>query len=124
MLFAHTASMVEQVFPANVDYCCHCPNIKLKCTFSKKPLTALWSVLKNGRDPEQVTPSTPGHTVDTSEIQNGPGSLYLEVNSTVYSEDNSYSCTAVYADGDTEVSELFRIPMAEGEFRLCVVIDM
>ena len=121
MLFAHTASMVEQVFPANVDYCCHCPNIKLKCTFSKNPVTAFWSALINGRDPELVTPSTPGHTVNTSEIQNG--TLYLMVNSSVYSEGNQYSCTAVFPGDKTEVAGSFPIPMAEGEFRLCMVID-
>ena len=122
MLFAHIASTVEQVFPANVDYCCHCPNIKLKCTFSKNFFTVSWSVLINGRDPELVSEFTPGHTVDTSEIQNG--TLYLMVNNTVYSEGNSYSCIVVFPDSETEAADSFPIPMAEGEFRLCMVIDI
>ena len=116
MLFAHTASTVEQVFPANVDYCCHCPNIKLKCTFSEKPVTAFWSVLRNDTDTVVVISSTPGHTVDKSEIQNG--TLYLMVNNTVYSEGNLYSCTAVFPNGETENARSFPIPMAESEFRL------
>ena len=106
------------MFPENVDYCCHCPNIKLKCNFSESPLIASWAVV-NGKDNELVTPSTPGHTVDTSEIQSG--TLYLEVNSTVYSEGNSYSCTAVYPDGETEVADSFLIPMVESEFSWCLV---
>ena len=109
---AHAASTVEQVFPKNADYSCHSPNIKLKCTFSEDAVTAFWTVLVGGRDPEQVTSSTPGHVVDTSKVKNG--TLYLEVNNTAYSVKNSYRCAALYPNERTEVSEPFPIPMVEG----------
>ena len=114
-VISHAVSTVEQMFPMNDSYSCHSPNIKLKCNFSVNPFTATWSVLVNGRDPELVTPSTPGHTVDASAMQSG--TIYLEIHSTVYSEGNSYSCTAVYLDRDqdTEVSDVFPIPIVEGE---------
>ena len=120
-LFFHTANSVKQTFPKNAAYSCHSPNIKLQCTFSVDALTAFWTVLVNGRDPEQVTPSTPGHIVDANELQHG--TLYLTVNSTLYSRGNSYSCTAVYPDGDTEFSEVFVTPMVEGKlvyYIMCV----
>ena len=109
---AHTASTLEQVFPKNADYSCHSPNIKLKCTFSEDSITAFWTVLVGGRVPEQVTSSTPGHIVDASKVK--IGTLYLEVNNTIYSAKNSYQCAALYPNERTEVSEPFPIPMVEG----------
>ena len=61
----------------------------------------------------QVTVSTPGHTVDPSEVQNG--TIILKIEDTMYSENDSYSCTAVYPDGNTESSDIFLIPMAESK---------
>ena len=109
----YAASTIEQFYPKTDKYSCHYPHVKLKCTFSEDPLTASFTVLVNGRDPELVTTSTPGHTVDASEIQSG--ALYLEVNSAKqYSEGNSYSCAAVYPNGETEESDVFPIPLLEG----------
>ena len=101
------------MYPSNNNYCCHCPNIVLKCNFSKNPLTAFWTVLSNGV-PDQVNDNTPGHTVDRSEVQNGI--LSLHVNHTMYSENNTYSCTALYDDGtdlDAEESAHFVLPRVE-----------
>ena len=78
MLFtSYTASTIVQIFPENVDYSCLSPSIKPKCTFTENPLTAFWTLFAGGRVPMQVTVSTPGHTVDPSEIQNGPFFLKL-----------------------------------------------
>lgn len=74
-------------------------------------LNAFWTVHADGRVSELVTASTPGHTVDTSEIQNG--TLCLEVNNTNYSEGNSYDCTAVNSNRATEESEVFPVPKVE-----------
>ena len=114
MLFtSYTASTIVQIFPENVDYSCHSPSIKLKCTFTENPLTAFWTLFAGGRVPMQVTVSTPGHTVDPSEIQNG--AIFLKIEDTMYSENNSYSCVAVYADGNTETSDIYLIPLAESK---------
>ena len=109
-IFALSAATVEQMFP-RAEYCCHCPNIRLQCTFSRVPLVASWTVLVNGT-PEQVTNNTVGHTVDISKLNNMI--LILHVNDTQYSRGNMYSCTAVYSASDNEVSDLFSIPEAEG----------
>ena len=106
--------VAEQTFPENVDYCCHSPNIELKCTFPEKPFTASWTAFDVKAGPNQVISSTPGHCVDASEM--GNGTLFLQVNHTKHSEGKSYSCTAVYADGSTEASEAFVIPRLEGTF--------
>ena len=112
LFYAHAASRIEQVYPLNTNYCCHCPNIELMCTFSENPFTASWTVLRNGV-PDQVTDGTPGHTVNRSQLQNGI--LVLHVNHTMYSKHNIYSCTALYVDGtETEETNSFVIPMDEG----------
>ena len=111
-LYMQTVSTIEQVYPRNVKYCCHCPNIKLGCTFSKNPFAASWTVLVDGIFPQQLTLSTPGHKVDASEVQSG--SLFLHINDTMYSANNSYSCTAVYTNGAEEFSNVFSMPMVEG----------
>ena len=110
---AYTASTIEQVYPAMASYSCISPSIKLQCTVYAKPLSTSWNVDNSALNaPEQVTAFTPGHIVDKSKLQNG--TLYLEVNNTVYSKGNSYICTAVYSSGETEVSAHYLIPVVEG----------
>lgn len=109
---AHTATTVEQIFPENVNYSCHSPNIKFKCTFSENPLAASWTIVFEGKVPEQITDSTPGHTVDESKKQSG--SLFLLVEDTMYSANNIYICAAFYYNESIEASTPFPVPMVEG----------
>ena len=107
--YMHAAITIDQIFPED-NYSCHSPNFMLKCNFPMDPITAFWTV-SDDKNSATVNQSTPGHTVDSSKMQRGM--IYLEMNKR-YSKNNSYSCTAVYADGSTAYSDLFSIPMAEG----------
>ena len=104
------ASTIDQIFPED-NYLCHSLNFMLKCTFRVDPITVFWTI-SNNKNSETVTPITPGHTMDSSTMQSGV--IYLEVNSTMHSKNNSYSCTAVYADGSTDYSDHFAVRMIEG----------
>ena len=57
----------------------------------------------------RVTDNTPGHMVVRSN-----GALLLKVNDTVYSRNNTYSCTALYSDEETVQGTPFVIPRDEG----------
>lgn len=104
-VLAHAANEVMQTFPKNDSYCCHCPNIALKCTFSEVPLIAFWTM--NG-DEVRVTDNTPGHIVNAVN-----GSLILEVIRSNYSRNNRYLCNAEYIN-ETVKSDPFDVPEAEG----------
>ena len=108
LFIAHAATKIEQTFPSNVEYCCHNPNIELKCTFSGDPVRVSWSFPVNGVA-MRVTDNTPGHIVLSSN-----GALLLKVNDTVYSRNNTYRCTALYSDGEIVQSTPFVIPRDEG----------
>lgn len=115
----HAASTVEQVFPLSAEYSCHSPSTKLKCTFSANARSAEWVVCNDRlKVSEQVTASTPGHIVDVSEFEVKNGTIFLQVNNTMYSKNNSYSCTVLYLDGNTSVSDFYSIPMVEGQQNL------
>ena len=111
--FTHSASDIQQMYPSNPSYCCHCPNIELRCKFSENPISAYWSVIDNG-NPVDVTDSTTGHTLDTSEMHSG--TLRLEVNDTKYSRNKMYTCTALYVGEGLEIEtshQPFMVPTEE-----------
>ena len=114
-LFAHAAIRIEQRFPLNASYSCHCPNIKLRCTFPENSKDAFWTVLDSGV-PSIVTNTTLGHTV-TYDLSHGR--LFLEVHDTTYSENNTYvyRCNVKYDDSDgirIKQSETFLMREVEG----------
>ena len=103
--------MVEQVYPFEVEYRCHCPAIELMCTFPEGALVANWFV---------STPSGTLHNCnnyDNHQVEPGNGMLSLKMNTTIAQslEGNVYSCTAVYSDRSTAESGPVTLPTIEGQ---------
>lgn len=99
---------IQHVYPETEDYRCHCPSIRLNCTFPEGALVASWYVFANGT--QENCNGYPQHEVETSS-----GGLLLVVNNTrqLDQESNIYSCTAVYSDGSTAESNTMVLPPYE-----------
>lgn len=103
---------VEQVYPPEVEYRCHCPAIEFMCIFPEGALVANWFV--STASGEQYNCDD----YDNHHVETGNGRLSLKMNSTTSQslEGNEYSCTAVYSDSTTAESGTVTLPTIEDEF--------
>lgn len=104
-----TGSGIQQTFPNGTSYCCPCPSLQLKCTFSAGATAVLWSFPGTTSIPNGY----PGHTIDSTMKDNGMSRL--EVYSSEYVKDE-YICIAYFPNDVTE-ENTFTSPGIAGNFQ-------
>ena len=113
VLSYHTGNEIniEQTFPKNSTYCCHCPSLELTCSFETPPfpLYIWWSV--PSEDIPNIGDRLEGHVIDNSSVVNGMSTLKVS-NSSFLRED--YACVAIYENGSNNYSRPRPVPQVEG----------
>ena len=104
-------SRIDQVYPKNESYCCHCPSLELACYFKTPPvpLYIWWSI--PDEDIVNIADTLEGHTIDNSTVATGKSTLKVS-NSSFLRED--YACVAIYENGTQEKSVPRPVPPVAG----------
>ena len=87
---------IQQSFPKNATYCCHCPSLSLKCEFPPGVSLVLWSI------PDKRITNIPAmyldHTIDNSKMSEGFSELTV---SDVSSLEARYGCIVFFPNGNS-----------------------
>ena len=113
IIFSDAEGWIDQLYPKNESYCCHCPSLELVCCFELPPvpLHIWWSIpdedIVNIADDDKVE----GHMIDNSTVAAGKSTL--KVSNSTFLRAN-YECIAIYGNGAQNKSEPRPVPPVEG----------